>query len=105
MGTIAGVQPPPPHIPQTQARQQMLMDVEGPSAFQQFLNAAIDVLHETNELQVASDIAQVDFATGRNNDMLTVILAQERASSAINFTVQVSNRIVEAYREIMRMQI
>jgi flagellar hook-basal body complex protein FliE len=105
MGTIAGVQPPPPHIPQTQQRSQVAIGAEGPSAFQQFLDAAIDVLHETNERQIESDIAQVDFATGRNTDMLTVILAQERANSAMNFTVQVSNRIVEAYREIMRMQI
>ena len=78
---------------------------EGRSAFDHFLQAAMDVVDEANIRLIESDIAQVRFATGQDNDMLTVILAQERASSALNFTVQVSNRIIEAYREIMRMQI
>lgn len=75
------------------------------SAFDQFLQAAMDVVGQTNERLIESDIAQMRFATGQDNDMLTVVLAQDRASSALNFTVQVSNRIIEAYREIMRMQI
>ena len=73
--------------------------------FDHFLQAAMDVLNETNLLQIESDVAQVNFATGQSNDMLTVILAQERAGSALNFTVQITNRIIEAYREIMRMQV
>lgn len=77
----------------------------GQTAFEHFLQAAMDVVDEANVRLVESDVAQVRFATGQDNDMLTVVLAQERASSALNFTVQVSNRIIEAYREIMRMQI
>ena len=73
--------------------------------FDHFLQAAMDVLNETNLLQIESDIAQVSFATGQSNDMLTVILAQERAGNALSFTVQITNRIIEAYREIMRMQV
>ena len=77
----------------------------GVSAFEHFLQAAMDVVEQTNHRLIESDIQQVRFATGQENDMLTVVLAQERASSALNFTVQVSNRIIEAYREIMRMQV
>ena len=73
--------------------------------FDQFMRAAMDVVNQTNERIIESDIEQVRFATGQSNDMLTVILAQERAGSALNFTVQVTNRIIEAYREIMRMQV
>ena len=78
---------------------------EGRTAFQQFLDAAMDVVEQTNHRLIESDVAQVRFATGEDNDMLTVILAQDRANSALNFTVNVSNRIIEAYREIMRMQV
>ncbi|MCL2015912.1 MAG: flagellar hook-basal body complex protein FliE [Defluviitaleaceae bacterium] len=78
---------------------------EGRSAFDSFLQAAMEVVGETNLRQIESDIAQVNFATGATNDMLDVILAQERATSSLNFTVQVTNRIIEAYREIMRMQV
>ena len=82
-----------------------LINEEGQSAFDQFLQSAIDTVNETNMRIIESDIEQVNFATGRTNDMLTVVLAQERAGSALSFTVQVTNRIVEAYREIMRMQV
>lgn len=78
---------------------------EGHTAFDQFLQAAMNVVEEANVRLIDSDIAQVRFATGQDNDMLNVILAQERASSALTFTVNVSNTIIEAYREIMRMQI
>lgn len=86
-------------------RRALQIDDESRNAFDQFLQAAMDVVNDTNTRLVESDIAQMRFATGQENDMLTVVLAQERASSALNFTVQVSNRIIEAYREIMRMQV
>lgn len=78
---------------------------EGISAFDSFLQSAMGVINETSYTQLQSDIAQVNFATGQTNDMLDVILAQRRADSTLNFTVQVTNRIIEAYREIMRMQV
>ena len=77
----------------------------GQAAFDQFLDAAMDVVNETNMRIIESDIEQVRFATGQSNDMFAVIMAQERASGALNFTTQVSQRIIEAYREIMRMQV
>ena len=85
--------------------QQVLNIREEERVFDQFLRAAMDVVNQTNERIIESDVEQMRFATGQSNDMLTVILAQERAGSALNFTVQITNRIIEAYREIMRMQI
>ncbi|MCL1989030.1 MAG: flagellar hook-basal body complex protein FliE [Firmicutes bacterium] len=88
-----------------QLRDTVNVSEEGRSAFDSALQAAMEVLGETNLRQIESDIAQVNFATGATNDMLDVILAQERASSSLSFTVQVTNRVIEAYREIMRMQV
>ena len=86
-------------------RRTLEIDPESRNAFDQFLQSAMDTVNETNFRLIESDIAQMRFATGQDNDMLTVVLAQDRASSALNFTVQVGNRIIEAYREIMRMQV
>ena len=83
----------------------LVVEEEGRGAFDQFLQAAMDVVNETNVRIIESDIEQMKFATGQTNDMLAVIFAQERAGSALNFTVQITNRIIEAYREIMRMQV
>lgn len=75
------------------------------SIFDDALNAAIGIFNETNEYQKLADKAQLDFVTGKNDNMLSVMLAQEKAYASLNFTVQVTNKIVEAYKEIMRLQL
>lgn len=75
------------------------------NTFDSMFQAALDVINETNQFQLDADHAQIDFATGKNDDILTVLLAQEKAYSSLNFTVQVTNKIIESYREIMRMQV
>ncbi len=74
-------------------------------SFEQFYSAALDLVNETNSFQQQAEQAQIDFVTGKNDDMLGVLLAQEKAYASINFTLQVTNKMVEAYREIMRIQI
>lgn len=74
------------------------------SMFEQFYNAALDVVNETNLYQLQADQLQRDFAVGKTDNMLSVIMAQEQAATTLNFTVQVTNKVIEAYREIMRIQ-
>jgi flagellar hook-basal body complex protein FliE len=45
------------------------------------------------------------FATGEPIDIHQVMIAMEQASTAMALTMQVRNRLVEAYQEIMRMQV
>jgi flagellar hook-basal body complex protein FliE len=74
------------------------------NAFDAFFESALKVVNETSQYSRVAEEAQIAFATGENDDMLSVILAQEKAYSTLNFTVQVTNKIIEAYREIMRIQ-
>jgi len=74
-------------------------------AFGALFNAALGVVNETNSLQKNADALQLDLAAGRTDDILSVLLAQEKAYSSLNFTVQVTNKVIEGYREIMRMQL
>ena len=73
--------------------------------FSALFGAAVDMVRDTNQHQLEAYRLQLDFATGRIDDILAVQLAQDRAYTSLNFTVQVTNRIIESYREIMRMQI
>jgi len=72
-------------------------------SFEGFFDAAVKLLEETNRLQIADERMALDYAAGKIDDELAVVLAQQKAYSALNFTVQVTNRIIEAYREIMRI--
>ena len=76
-----------------------------PNPFSAFFGAAMDMIQTTNEHQLSAERLQLDFATGRSDDLLAVQLAQDMANTSLNFTVNVTNRIIESYREIMRMQI
>ena len=75
------------------------------TAFGQIFDATMQLFDDTNALQRNAEQLQLDYITGRTNDMLAVILAQEKANTSLSFTVQVTNRVIESYREIMRMQL
>lgn len=75
---------------------------EGGKTFGQFLTEA---LGGVNSLQQQAGQMVQRFATGEPLDVHQVMIALERASTALALTVQVRNKLVEAYQEIMRTSI
>jgi len=72
---------------------------------QDFSKVLQDAIGRVNDLQKNAEKMTDDFATGKISNIHEVIIEAEKASVALKLTVEVRNRIVEAYREIMRMQI
>jgi flagellar hook-basal body complex protein FliE len=70
--------------------------------FSQFLR---DALGSVNSLQLQAEKASIDLAAGKVEDVSQVMVATEKASVALQLTMQVRNKVVEAYQEIMRMQV
>ncbi|MES2201112.1 MAG: flagellar hook-basal body complex protein FliE [candidate division FCPU426 bacterium] len=70
--------------------------------FQQFLASAIG---QTVELQKASEKKTEGFLSGKVDNVHEVMIAEEKAEIAFQLTMSVRNKIVEAYQEVMRMQI
>ncbi|OYZ18402.1 MAG: flagellar hook-basal body complex protein FliE [Bdellovibrio sp. 28-41-41] len=71
-------------------------------SFAATLNEAIKGV---NELQKSSDKASQDLATGRTDNVAEVMLTAEKADVALRVMVQVRNKIIDAYNEIMKMQV
>ncbi len=64
-----------------------------------------EVLRQVSNAQyTASELAQ-RFARGEPVDEPTLVMAMERANLAFQLTLQVRNRVLEAYQEVMRLQI
>ncbi|GBC93290.1 Flagellar hook-basal body complex protein FliE [bacterium HR15] len=64
-----------------------------------------EVIGQVSEAQNrAGELAQ-RFAAGEPIDEHTLILAMERANLAFQLTLHVRNKVLEAYQEIMRLQI
>ena len=75
-----------------------------PHSFQTFLDAYLNLTNTAGRMELQAQHVAIEYALGYTDDMLAVILAQEAAHTALNFTVQVTSRIIQAYQEIMRMQ-
>lgn len=71
-------------------------------SFGDYLKNALD---SVNQLQLNSEQAGLDFAAGKTDNIHDVMIAGEKADIALQLTMQIRNKVVEAYNEIMRMQI
>lgn len=71
-------------------------------AFGEMLKASIDSVHQ---LQQAADTSIENLATGREADIHRTMIAMEKASVSFELVMQVRNKLVAAYEEIMRMQV
>ena len=69
-----------------------------------FGNFFNDALKEVNQLQVDSAEITKKMVLGEVEDIHQVMIAAEKASLALNLTMQIRNKLVEAYQEISRMQ-
>ncbi len=64
-----------------------------------------EVIGQVNDAQQQSAELAQRFARGEPVDEQTLVLAMERASLAFQLTLQVRNKVLEAYQEIMRLQV
>lgn len=62
-------------------------------------------LEEVNAAQNKSDKLTNQLVTGEVKDVHEVMIASQKASLSLQLTVQVRNKVVEAYQEVMRMQL
>jgi flagellar hook-basal body complex protein FliE len=75
---------------------------EGEQSFGKIL---ADAVGEVNHLQKDAEKSAVDLVMGKLQDISQATIAAEKASIALQLTMQIRNKAVDAYQEIMRMQV
>ena len=65
----------------------------------------IDALKKTNALQQHSDAMNAALAAGEVDDISQVVIAAQKAELSLQLTMQVRNKALSAYQELMRMQV
>ena len=78
------------------------VEKEPPKNFGTYLK---DALAEVNQLQLNADEQTNLLAAGEVSDVSQVVVAGQKAEIALQLTLQLRNRAVAAYQEIMRMQV
>ncbi|NLD45627.1 MAG: flagellar hook-basal body complex protein FliE [Clostridiaceae bacterium] len=71
-------------------------------SFGDYLNSA---LKEVSKLEMEASKITDEFAAGKTDNIHQVMIAAQKSEIALQFTMQIRNKIVEAYQEIMRMQV
>jgi flagellar hook-basal body complex protein FliE len=80
--------------------------IEGNGSASQFSDMLNQAVNNVNGMQKESRELQVSFDMGNPNlSMADVMIAKEKASLAFEATVQVRNKVLEAYKTIMNMPV
>lgn len=70
-----------------------------------FGKAILNSLEQVNKQQSEADASIVDLLSGKQQDVNTVVANVAKADMSFKLLVGVRNKLVEAYKETMRMQI
>lgn len=73
----------------------------GQGSFLAYLNNAIK---EVDQLQKEASTSAVKLSMGEEEYLHNTMLAYEKANLALQLTIEIRNKLVEAYQEIMRIQ-
>ena len=74
----------------------------GPAGFSDALRGA---LSQVNEMQAQSGAITEAYERGQTTDIAAVMLARQQSSIGFEATMQVRNRLLSAYKDIMNMPV
>ena len=86
-------------FPSTPTPSQPASPAEG---FSKFLG---EMIEKVNSAQVESDKAVQQLVTGETKSLHEAMIAMEKAGIAFQATMTIRNKIIEAYQEVMKMQV
>ncbi len=82
-----------------------LMGSDKENVFDTMLNSAINSLNTTNMYLSDAENEEIKLALGESDNTHDLAIAMQKASTALQYTVAVRDKFLEAYKELMNMQI
>ena len=76
-----------------------------PAAGAGFTSVMKDAMNTVNSVQANASATVERFLNGEGEELHQVALAQQKASVSFDLFLQVRNKVVSAYQEVMRMQL
>ena len=70
-----------------------------------FTDMLVDSMSKVNDLQSEANSAIEKLATGKTKNIHETMLAVEKADIAFKTMNQIRSKVIDAYREVMRMQV
>ena len=73
--------------------------------FAGILNVAMENIKTTNAYISEKENMELKFALGETDNTHDLLIAQQKASTALQYTVALRDKFLESYKELMNMQI
>ena len=73
--------------------------------FDSIYDSALGLINDTNTYIQDAQQAEVDFALGNLTNTHELSVAQQKANLSLQYTVAIKNAFLDAYKEIMQIQI
>ncbi len=78
---------------------------ESDESFTTMFNSMLSNLNETNSLLNTQEEEEVKFALGISENTHDLAIAAAKASTALSYTVALRDKFLDAYKELMQIQI
>jgi flagellar hook-basal body complex protein FliE len=75
---------------------------KAPTAGNGFADTLKGFVNDVNQMQVTQDTKTLQFATGEIKDVHEVMAAAEEASISLQLLLEIRNKAVDAYKELIR---
>jgi flagellar hook-basal body complex protein FliE len=72
--------------------------------FDSIYNAVVGMVSDTNQYIQDASQAEIDFSLGNITSTHELSVYQQKANLALQYTVAVRDKVLDAYKEIMNMQ-
>ena len=76
-----------------------------PAGDSQFSDVISGFLKDVNGQHLQADEALKDLVTGKSDSVHDVVLSVAKADLAFRMVLEIRNRLIDSYQEIMRMQV
>ena len=90
------------HSPINKIEQTQQVEQNNPNQFKNILKNALE---KVSKVENEANVQQQLLINGKTEDLHQVMLAAQKATITIETAVQIQQKVIDAYNEVMRMQI
>lgn len=77
----------------------------GSDSFTYALEAAKNLINSNKEAEKVTEQKTMEFMTGENDNIVDLLVAQEKSNILLQYSLQVRSGVLSAYKEIMNLSI
>ena len=70
-----------------------------------FANILTDALSTASQADAADKASAIELLTGQSDDLAGLLIDAQKAELSLNLALQIRNKVIDAYNEVMRMQV